>query len=245
MKKTFKLFTIMIMILSLSLSLKVPAKVEAKTISPVSPEISLLSRKDNVFTYSLTENNEKITITFDIETDIVLVNNKSYSIETYNKAVEDQANDSSKESLAFYLKVYPETTHLISENNDLLAITSSSAPPTSGYGTEYKAYSIKKINWAFALTSGAIMGVATYMTAGDVEAAKRITNAVIGAAVSAGLAALGDVFNNNIYTQYYQSQHLTVYGAVRERRRTYTVVERNTYWGTYSGYTYFWSIKPY
>jgi len=248
MKKTLRLFatTLMLFVLSVSLVIPVPVKVEAQeSTSESTSELSLPSRKDNVVTYSLKENNEEITLAFDIEKDIVRVNNKSYSIETYNKALEDQIIDSSKKSIAFYLKGYPETTKLISKSSDLLAVNSSPAPPTSGYGTEYRTATFKRVSLLFALTAGALAALIAYNMGGDMESAKRFVNMVLQAAQAAGIAIVGQSLNNDGYITYYQSAHKTVYGAVRERKRTYTVIETTTFWGNYSTYRYFWSIKPY
>ena len=76
-------------------------------------------------------------------------------------------------------------------------------------------------------------------------AAERLINAVRAAAIATGLITAEQVFNNKYYRQYYQSFHSTVYGAVRQRFRPYTKIFSQTFWGEYSSYIYFWSIKPY
>ena len=226
------------LIFILSVSFIIPVRTEAKTFES---QFYLLSHNDNLYSYLIKERDEEINLVFDTKTNNVLVNNKLYSIEIYNNAVRDQVIDSSKETITFYLSNYPEVENI----NLVRAISSAPAPPRTGYGPEYKTISLKKINWAWAVTSAAITALATYMTGGNIEAAKKISNSVIQAAIAAGLVVTGDIYNSNIYTQYYQSHHLTVYGAVRERFRTYTKVETAIFWGNYSSYVYFWSINPY
>lgn len=106
---------------------------------------------------------------------------------------------------------------------------------------------IRKLFKIFSVTILSLqMGLTLVVPVSSSETPKHInatviTKAVFAAAVNAGLVAAGQAFNSKVRRQYYQS----TYDVVRQRYRPYTTVQTRTFWGYYSNYTYFWSVKPY
>lgn len=238
MKRALKMISLVLIVLLGAVSV---TPVNAEGVEGVFNIITVMENRDGKSSYYYSEKGNQIYASFDTVNDTVTVNGKNYDIHTYCEAVKDQANSSLGESIDYYLSRYSQSPRATFFNR----VLASPEPPTTGYGTEYEAYSLPVINLGWVLTYAALTAIAAYMTGGNLDAATRLTHAVRDAAIASGLITAGQIYNSDVLRQYYHSYHLTIYGAVRQRTRPYTTVQLETFWGNFSPYTYFWSVRPY
>lgn len=212
--------------------------------------------------YLVEENGIEYTLLYDLVNKKVTVNDKTYTLQSFQSAAEEQALTISNEVKAGKVAtVVASTTNIIDilsnyktvdtvdmGENILLSktdnISTSSIPPKTGYLKERYVGEYKKSGVLYGLTAAALTIIAAFAFKGNVKITEQFVRSTLKSAVSAGLiASITETIHGNQYYKKYQSMHSTK-PATRERRLPFASIQGHRFYG--KSYTwYFWYSRPY